>query len=319
MALAIICSGGDAPGMNPAIKKFVDHVYKHNETPYFIYDGLEGMIDGEIIPAHHRDVAGILHNGGAIIGSSRSKRFYDKKYRQQAYEHLKRHHIDGVVVLGGDGSYNAFELFGKEFPVNFVGIPTTIDNDIYGTEYCLGVDTALNVIRWAVDNIRDTASTFKRAFVVETMGRECGYLAAVTGLSSGAEICVIPEMNFNKNVAEHFLKKDLSEGRGYILAIVAEGTKMTQTIKEWLEEDIGMETRVTVLGHIQRGGNPTVHDRMMAFEFTVRAVDLLLQKKPIRKAIGYQNGEFVPMDIATVNSGIYTIPANILRDLHFLD
>ncbi len=319
MALAIICSGGDAPGMNPAIKKFVDHVYKHNETPYFIYDGLEGMIDGEIIPAHHRDVAGILHNGGAIIGSSRSKRFYDKKYRQQAYEHLKKHNIDGVVVLGGDGSYNAFELFGKEFPVNFVGIPTTIDNDIYGTEYCLGVDTALNVIRWAVDNIRDTASTFKRAFVVETMGRECGYLAAVTGLSSGAEICVIPEMNFNKNVAEHFLKKDLSEGRGYILAIVAEGTKMTQTIKEWLEEDIGMETRVTVLGHIQRGGNPTVHDRMMAFEFTVRAVDLLLQKKPIRKAIGYQNGEFVPMDIATVNSGTYTIPANILRDLHFLD
>jgi len=319
MALAIICSGGDAPGMNPAIKKFVDHVYKHGETPYFIYDGLEGMIDGEIIPAHHRDVAGILHNGGAIIGSSRSKRFYEKKYRQQAYEHLKKHHIDGVVVLGGDGSYNAFEVFGKEFPVNFVGIPTTIDNDIYGTEYCLGVDTALNVIRWAVDNIRDTASTFKRAFVVETMGRECGYLAAVTGLSSGAEICVIPEMNFNKTVAEHFLKKDLSEGRGYILAIVAEGTKMTQTIQEWLEKDIGMETRVTVLGHIQRGGNPTVHDRMMAFEFTVRAVDLLLQKKPIRKAIGYQNGEFVPMDIATVNSGTYTIPANILRDLHFLD
>ena len=320
MALAIICSGGDAPGMNPAIKKFVDHVYKkHDETPYFIYNGLEGMIDGNIVPARHKDVAGILHNGGAIIGSSRSKRFYDKKYRRQAYEHLKRHNIDGVVVLGGDGSYNAFEVFGKEFPVNFVGIPTTIDNDISGTEYCLGVDTALNVIRWAVDNIRDTASTFKRAFVVETMGRDCGYLAAVTALSSGAEICVIPEMNFNKHVAEHFLKKDLSEGRGYILAIVAEGTKMTQTIKEWLEDDIGMETRITVLGHIQRGGNPTVHDRMMAFEFTVRAVDLLLQNKPVRKAIGYQNGEFVPMDIATVNNGTYTIPSNILRDLHFLD
>ncbi|RUM65861.1 MAG: 6-phosphofructokinase [Sulfurospirillum sp.] len=319
MALAIICSGGDAPGMNPAIKKFVDYVYKRGETPYFIYDGLEGMIDGKIKYAHHEDVAGILHNGGAIIGSSRSKRFYEKRYREQAYRNLQDHDIDGVVVLGGDGSYNAFEVLGREFPVNFVGIPTTIDNDIYGTEYCLGVDTALNVIRWAVDNIRDTASTFKRAFVVETMGRECGYLAAVTGLSSGAEICVIPEMNFNKNVAAHFLKKDLAEGRGYILAIVAEGTKMTQNIKEWLEEDIGVETRVTVLGHIQRGGNPTVHDRMMAFEFTVRAVDLLLANTGIRKAISYRNGEFVPMDISEVNNGKYTIPANILRDLHFLD
>ncbi len=319
MALAIICSGGDAPGMNPAIKKFVDYVYKCNHVPYFIYDGLEGMIDGNIKQATHQDVAGILHNGGAIIGSSRSKRFYDKKYRAQAWENLKKLDIRGVVVLGGDGSYNAFGVLAKEFPINFVGIPTTIDNDIYGTEYCLGVDTALNVIRSAVDNIRDTASTFRRAFVVETMGRECGYLAAVTALSCGAEICVIPEMNFNKNVAKHYLQKDLQEGRRYILAIVAEGTKMTAEIKSWLENEIGMETRVTILGHIQRGGNPTVFDRMMAFEFVVRAVDLLLKQDKVHQAIGYQKGEFVPIDIETVNSGKYKIPTNILRDLHYLD
>jgi len=319
MALAIICSGGDAPGMNPAIKKFVDYVYKCNQTPYFIYDGLEGMIDGKIKEAKHSDVAGIIHNGGAIIGSSRSKRFYEYKYRKQAYENLQKYDIHSVVVLGGDGSYNAFGVFGKEFPVNFIGIPTTIDNDIYGTEYCLGVDTALNVIRSAVDSIRDTASTFKRAFVVETMGRECGYLAAVTAISSGAEICIIPEMNFNKHVAKHYLKQELKEGRRYILAIVAEGTKATQETKEWLEEEIGMETRITVLGHIQRGGNPSVFDRMMAFEFTVRAVDMLLQNKKIHQAIGYQKGEFIPMNIEVVNSGKYTIPANILRDLHYLD
>ncbi len=319
MSLAIICSGGDAPGMNPAIKKFVDYAYKCNKTPYFIYDGLEGLIDGKIKKANHSDVAGILHNGGAIIGSSRSKRFYEKKYRQKASKNLKDLNIDGVVVLGGDGSYKAFEILSSEFGINFIGIPTTIDNDIYGTEYCLGVDTALNVIRGAVDNIRDTASTFKRAFVVETMGRDCGYLAAVTALSSGAEICVIPEMNFNKNVAAHFLKKDLKEGRGYILAIVAEGTKATQEIKTWLENDIGMETRITILGHIQRGGNPTVHDRMMAFEFTVRAVDLLIKNNKICKAIGYQEGKFISLDISDVNRGKYKIPSNILRDLHFLD
>ena len=319
MALAILCSGGDAPGMNPALKKFVDHVYKCGETPYFIYDGLEGMIDGNIRQAHHSDVAGILHNGGAIIGSSRSKRFYDPAYRTQAYENLRKHNITGVVVLGGDGSYNAFEVLSHEHPVNFVGIPSTIDNDIYGTDYCLGVDTALNVIRGAVDNIRDTASTFKRAFVVETMGRECGYLAAVTALASGAEICAIPEMCFNKKAAESHLKKEIAHGRKYVLAIVAEGTKMTEEIKKWLTDEIGMETRVTVLGHIQRGGTPTVRDRIMAFDFTVRAVDLLMKNKTIRQAIGYRNGTFETMDIDKVNAGHYQIPANILKDLHYLD
>ncbi len=319
MALAIICSGGDAPGMNPAIKKFVDYVYKQGETPYFIQDGLEGMIDGNIRKATHADVAGILHNGGAIIGSSRSKRFYEKQYRTQAWENLQKHNITGVVVLGGDGSYNAFEVLKNEHPVNFVGIPTTIDNDIYGTEYCLGVDTALNVIRSAVDNIRDTASTFKRAFVVETMGRECGYLAAVTALSSGAEICVIPEITFNKEAAARHLREEIGKGRRYILAIVAEGTRKTNQIKEWLSEEIGMQSRTTILGHIQRGGNPTVRDRIMAFEFTVRAVDMLLQNKTTHQAIGYQNGRFTTRNISEINAGKYEIPDYILRNLRYLD
>ena len=314
-----MCSGGDAPGMNPAIKKFVDYVYKCNQTPYFVYDGLEGLIDGKIKQAQHKDVAGILHNGGAIIGSSRSKRFYDYKYRKIAFENLQKHDIKGIIVLGGDGSYNALERLNSEFDIDCIGIPTTIDNDIYGTEYCLGVDTALNVIRSAVDNIRDTASTFKRAFVVEVMGRECGYLAAVTALSSGAEICVIPEMCFNKEIAGHTLKKEVKSGRRYILAIAAEGSNRTQEIKEWLEKDIGMETRITVLGHIQRGGNPTVKDRMMAFEFVVRGIDLLRSKQKVHHAIGYQKGEFIAMDIHKVNNGKYTIPSAITRDLHFLD
>ncbi len=164
MALAIMSSGGDSPGMNPAIKKFVDYAYKMGERPYLIYDGLEGLIDNKIKPATHHDVAGIVHRGGTIIRSSRSKRFFKYEYRQQAYNNLKEHDITGLIVLGGDGSFRAMEKFSSEFDLNFVGIPSTIDNDIYGTEYCLGVDTALNVIRDALDKIRDTASSFNRAF-----------------------------------------------------------------------------------------------------------------------------------------------------------
>lgn len=319
MALAIMCSGGDAPGMNPAIKKFVDYAFKRGETPYFIYNGLEGMIDGEIAAASHADVAGILHRGGSVIRSSRSKRFYEYDYRKQAYENLKKHGITGLVVLGGDGSFRALQRLSDEFPLNFVGIPTTIDNDIYGTDYCLGVDTALNVIRDAMDKIRDTASAFSRAFVVEVMGRECGYLAVVSAMASGAEVCVIPEVDFNIGVAEKKLKAEVEKGRSYILAVVAEGTERTSEIAEWLEKTIGMETRVSILGHIQRGGNPTVTDRLMAFEFVVHAVDQLLHADRANKIAVYRDGEYGLLEIDEVVSNTYTIDGELLSALNLID
>ncbi|WP_457599298.1 6-phosphofructokinase [Hydrogenimonas sp.] len=319
MSLGIICSGGDAPGMNPAIKKFVDYVYEKGETPYFIYNGLEGLIDGEIVPARHKDVAGIVHRGGAIIRSSRSKRFYDYEYRKKAYENLQKHDIDGLVVLGGDGSFRAMDRLSHEFRLNFVGIPTTIDNDIYGTDTCIGVDTALNVIRDALDKIRDTASTFSRAFVVEVMGRECGYLAAVSAITSGAEICLIPEADFNRNVAAEHLKREIREGRSYILSIVSEGTKMTNELAEWLESEIGMETRITVLGHIQRGGSPTVNDRMLAFEFTVRAVDHLLQSENSNKVMVVEKGAYGMKEIDEIVGNRYRIDPELLGMLNRLD
>ena len=225
MAFAIICSGGDAPGMNPAIKKFVDYNSKLGIESYLIYDGLEGLIDNKIKKATHRDVAGILHMGGTIIRSSRSKRFFEHKHRVRAFQNLQALDIKGLVVLGGDGSFRAMDIFSSEFDVNFVGIPSTIDNDIYGTEYCLGVDTALNVIRDALDKIRDTASSFSRAFIVEVMGRDCGYLAVVSAMISGAEICVIPEVDFKKEPIEERLQQEIKDGRNYILAIVSEGSK----------------------------------------------------------------------------------------------
>ncbi len=316
MKIAIMGSGGDAPGMNPAIKRFVEFAIQSGDEPYFIYGGLEGLIDGKITKAGYNDVAGIVHRGGAIIGSSRSKRWYEHLYRSKSYENLQKAGIEAIVVLGGDGSFRALEIFSKEFPINFVGIPTTIDNDIHGT-ISLGVDTALNVIKDAVDKIRDTASTFSRAFVVETMGRECGYLAAVSAVTSGAEVCVIPEVEFDKEVATKVLKKQLQEGRSYIIAIVAEGTKKTGEIAKWLENDLAMETRVTVLGHIQRGGSPTVFDRMLGFGFAVEAIEALHRGE--RNVVTlYDKGRFFTKPLHEVIDKPYRIDPQILELLNFI-
>ena len=319
MALAVMCSGGDAPGMNPAIKKFVDYAQKKGQEPYLIYDGLEGLIDNKIKKATHQDVAGIVHIGGTIIRSSRSKRFFEYEYRLKAFNNLKDHDIQGVVVLGGDGSFRAMQRFSSEFDINFVGIPSTIDNDIYGTEYCLGVDTALNVIRDALDKIRDTAASFNRAFLIEVMGRDCGYLAIVASMISGAEICIIPEVEFKRDEVEKKLIQEIKDGRNYILAIISEGSKKTSEIHKWIQDKLGLETRVSILGHIQRGGNPTVYDRMMAFDFTIAAVDYLLSHSDSNKVVVFNKGEFSFMEIEDVVSNKYKLPEHLLNAINYLD
>ncbi len=319
MALAVMCSGGDAPGMNPAIKKFVDYAQKKDQVPYLIYDGLEGLIDNKIKKATHHEVAGIVHIGGTIIRSSRSKRFFEYEYRLQAFNNLNLHDIQGVVVLGGDGSFRAMQRFSSEFDINFVGIPSTIDNDIYGTEYCLGVDTALNVIRDALDKIRDTAASFNRAFLIEVMGRDCGYLAVVSAMISGAEICIIPEVEFKRDEVEKKLTQEIKDGRNYILAIISEGAKKTSEIHEWIQDKLGLETRVSILGHIQRGGNPSVYDRMMAFDFTIQAVDYLLSHNDSNKVVVFNKGEFSFMEIEDVVSNKYELPEHLLNAINYLD
>ncbi len=316
MAIGILCSGGDSCGMNPALKSFVDYAYSKNETPYFIYEGFEGLIENKIQKAEHKDVAGILHLGGTIIKTSRSQRFFETKYRQQAYENLLKHDIDKLIVLGGDGSFKGLHTFSQEFPISFIGIPTTIDNDIYGTNYSLGVDTALNVIKDALDDIRDTSSSFKRAFVVETMGRDSGYLAAVSAITSGAEICIIPESSFNLKTIKQRLQKELKEGREYILAIVAEGTKKTKEIAKFLEKNIGIETRVIVLGHIQRGGNPTVFERRMAHAFIIASMDKLLDTKHTQSICVYTQEQFQFISTQEVISKTKTLDEKLLLQIH---
>lgn len=278
--IAILCSGGDVSGMNPALKHFVEYAIKKDLKPYFIYDGYEGLIDNNIQEAGYSDVAGIINRGGTKIGSARSKRFVDAKYRAIAKQNLDALNISMLIVLGGDGSFRGVHQFYKEHGVKFCGIPSTIDNDINGTDYCLGVDTALNMIKTSIDALRDTASSFRRAFVIETMGRDCGYLALVTHLTSGSELCLIPERAYNLKEYEDEFKLQIKNGRRYFIAIVSEGIKQSsQEIADWFEDVIGIESRVSILGHIQRGGNPSVKDRLMAYKFVAKAIDGLLDDK----------------------------------------
>ncbi len=311
MKLAILTSGGDSSGMNAAIKKFVEYSYEKGYEPYFIYDGLEGLIDGKIKKATHKDVGGIIYRGGTIIRSSRSKRWFDKEYRKKAYENLKEHNIDLLIILGGDGSFRALDVFYKEFKIPFMGIPASIDNDLALNEYMIGVDTALNVIRCAIDDIRDTASSFNRAFVIETMGRECGYLALTSAVANGAEMCLIPEMPYNlENLKKRYLK-EIKEGRSYFLAIVAEGLKITNKIKEWFEKEIGFESRATILGHIQRGGSPTVLERLRAAEFVEVAMDNF-EKTP-NKIVTFYQEKFILRDLDEIVNSKYSLDERMLK------
>ncbi len=313
MSIAILTSGGDCAGMNPAIKQFVDYCFIQNIKPFLIYDGLEGLIDGNIKAATHQDVAGIIHEGGTILRSSRSKRFFDYKYRKQAYDYLVAFGITKLIILGGDGSFKALNQFYQDFKIPFIGIPATIDNDIYGTEYCLGVDSALNIIRSATDAIRDSSASFKRGCVIETMGRDCGYLALVSAITCGAEICIIPELKYDLNSLKIKLKRELENGRQYIVAIVAEGTCQTQNIVDFLEDDVEIETRATILGHIQRGGNPTVYDRLMAVEFITYAIDkIILNSKNEGLIIVYQDAKFEFLSIEQITKKSFKIKKRLL-------
>ena len=311
MNIAIMTSGGDSSGMNPAIKKFVEYSYEKGYIPYFIYDGLEGLIDGKIKKAEYKDVGGIIYRGGTIIRSSRSKRWFDKVYRQKAFENLKKHKIDLLIVLGGDGSFRALNVFYNEFKIPFMGIPATIDNDLPLNDYTIGVDTALNVIRSAIDEIRDTASSFSRAFVIETMGRECGYLALTSAIANGAEMCLIPESPFNlDNLKEKYLKQ-IKNGRNYFIVVISEGLKVTHKIKEWFENEIGFESRATILGHIQRGGSPTVLERLRAAEFVKTALDNF-EINP-NKIVTFYKDKFVLRDLEEIVNNRYELDENLLN------
>ena len=289
--VAILTSGGDAAGMNPAVKFAADYASQNGMIPYLVEWGLRGLIKDMIYPATPQLLNGLIHRGGTVLGSSRSQRFFEYEFRKVAFENLKKHGITKLIVVGGDGSFRALNQFYADFKVPFAGIPATIDNDISGTDYCLGVDTALNMIRSSVDSIRDTASSFARAFVIETMGRDCGYLAMVSALATDAEVCIVPEIDYDLDAIGERLRAERAAGKKYLLGIVAEGTGMGESLTRWMGDALDMDSRLTVLGHVQRGGSPTVYDRMMASKFAHAAVQSLMKGEGNR-VITFQDGTY---------------------------
>ncbi|TWJ26447.1 6-phosphofructokinase [Geobacter argillaceus] len=273
--IGILTSGGDCSGMNAAIRAAVRTGLRLGIDMVGFRKGYAGLMKGDCIPLDNKAVSGILHRGGTFLQSARSPEFRTAEGQQKALENLRSLGIDGLVVLGGDGSLNgALALHRLGFPV--VGIPASIDNDIPFTDMAMGVDTALNNIIYAVDCIKDTASSHARAFVIEVMGRNSGYLASIAAIASGAEFALVPEREFDLTEICQQLRARYEEGRDNAIIILAEGVGHGQELADTIKDAIGFETRVTVLGHYQRGGAPTVFDRLLASRFGKQAVELLV-------------------------------------------
>jgi len=278
--IAVFTSGGDAPGMNAAIRAVVRTASYHDLHVYGIRRGYEGMIDCKVQRLERRDVGNIIHRGGTFLKTARSERFRTPEGRQTAYESLLAHDIDACIAIGGDGTFTGALTFSQEHDIPFIGIPGTIDNDIYGTDLTIGYDTAVNTAVEAVDRIRDTADSHNRLFFVEVMGRNSGFIALSTGIGGGAESILIPENDTAIDALIDTLKRGARRKKLFSLVIVAEGnrngnaTEIAQRISEQFDH---YDTKVAVIGHLQRGGSPTAMDRVLASRLGFAAVEGLIQ------------------------------------------
>jgi 6-phosphofructokinase 1 len=278
--IAVFTSGGDAPGMNAAIRAVVRTAVHHDLHIYGIMRGYDGMVNGEIRRLEVGDVANIIQRGGTILKTARSESFMTKEGRKQAYDTLMAHDIDGVVAIGGNGTYTGAKVFMEEYNLSFVGLPGTIDNDIFGTDYTIGFDTAINTAVEAVDRIRDTADSHNRLFFVEVMGRHSGYLALHTGIASGAGAIFLPETNTSIDDLSDILRKSAKRQKLFNLVIVAEGNQngdANQIAMKIKQDNPEYDIKVTIIGHLQRGGSPTAMDRVLASRMGHSAVQTLMR------------------------------------------
>lgn len=293
--IGVLTSGGDSPGMNPAVRAVVRKAIFHGLEVYGIYQGYQGLISGNIEKLELGSVGDIIHRGGTKLYSARCEEFKTPEGQLKGIQQLEKHGIEGLVVIGGDGSYmGAKALTEHGYPC--VGVPGTIDNDIPGTDFTIGFDTALNTVIDAIDKIRDTATSHERTFIIEVMGRNAGDIALWAGLSGGAETILIPEDPHDMdNIAERILKGH-ARGKKHSIIIVAEGVMSGNELAEKLKEKMALETRVSVLGHMQRGGSPTASDRVLASRLGAKAVELLMEGKGGR-AVGIEKNVLVDYDI----------------------
>jgi len=313
--IAVMTSGGDAPGMNAAIRAVVRSCAYYSLGCVGIYRGYEGLIEDDLTELNARSVNNIINKGGTILKSARSTEFRTKEGRQKAHKNLLKRDIEALVVIGGDGSFTGAVIFNEEFNFPVIGIPGTIDNDIFGTSHTLGYDTALNTAVDAIDKIRDTASSHNRLFFVEVMGRDAGFIALNAGVGAGAEEILIPEEDLGLDRMLESLEKSRRAGKSSSIVVVAEGDKSGRNVYElaqYVEENLPeYDVRVSVLGHMQRGGSPSCFDRVLASRLGVKSVELLLDGKT-NLMVGLKDNE-ITTSISEAIKGGHSINQELLR------
>ncbi len=313
--IAVLTSGGDAPGMNAAVRAVVRAAIYHKLEVVGIERGYEGMIKGGLFTLESKDMRNIIQRGGTILRTARSEEFKTESGRANAFKNLKELNIDAVVVIGGDGTFRGAGIFSQEYDIPFVGIPGTIDNDMYGTDFTIGFDTALNTVVETIDKIKDTASSHDRTFFIEVMGRDAGFIALQAGIATGAEAILIPEIEGQAETLREFLimAKKLKKMSNIIL--VAEGNNLggAQELANQIKDefkDLGI--RVNVLGHMQRGGSPTAFDRFLASRLGVAAVEALIDNQR-SIMVGYKNHEVVHVSFNKTIKGHRNINNELLK------
>lgn len=295
--IAILTSGGDAPGMNACIRACVRSAINSGLEVYGVERGYFGLVNNNIFPMDTHSVCDIVQKGGTILKTARCLEFKFPETRKKAADNLKALGIEGLVVIGGDGSFTGARFLSDENGINVVGIPGTIDNDLAYTDYTLGFDTAVNTVLWAINNLRDTMTSHDRVSLVKVMGRRCGDIAMFAGICGGAEYILVPEIPYDIKAIAEDIKKSKERGKTSNIIVLAEGAGNETEIKTLVSVLSGADVKVTTLGHIQRGGSPTMADRMLAARFGTRATELLLQGKTNR-VIGIKNNEIIDLDIA---------------------
>lgn len=298
--IAVLTSGGDSPGMNAAIRAVVRTGIFHNIEVFGIERGFSGLIEGDLFPMTLGSVGGIIQRGGTFLKTSRSEKFKTKEGLNIAMERLREFDIDGLIAIGGDGTLRGVRDL-SALGIKTIGVPATIDNDLPKTDMAIGVDTALNTVLEAIDKIKDTASSHQRAFIMEVMGRNSGYLALMSGIAGGTEAILIPEVPYDLKEISLKLKEGYQRGKTHCIIIIAEGVGKTYEVAKYLEDRIGFEIRVTILGYIQRGGSPSAFDRLLGSRLGAAAVEYLL-KGETAKMIGLMGNNIVATDLEIVLS-----------------
>ena len=311
-SIAVMTSGGDSPGMNAAARAVVRTALFEGVKVWGINNGYKGLLEEDLFEMESRSVGDIIQRGGTFLGTARCPEFETPEGRTKGYENLVKHNIEGLVIIGGDGSLRGAQKLSAEHGIPIIGLPGTIDNDVWGTDYTIGSDTAANTIIDAINKLRDTASAHHRIAVLEVMGRKCGWLAMITGIAGGAEYILVPEEKFDINAVCTGIKADYEKGKRYVLVVVAEGVGSGIDIGNQIAEKTGIETRVSVLGHIQRGGSPTVEDRVKASQLGEKAA-LALISGLSDIVFGFNHGKVVSINLHDAVTNKKKLDAEYMR------